>query len=338
LKQVGWSPQGDHQTKETPKTIMTESPQATNAPCSARTGIKGGRGAAHASVAPRTGKATGRELWRAGRLGARRFLDVGPLCTGGSTGSRLSTGPGLLDGLRRQNPAMYYFLNHQPNQPTKPTKPTTLIDYIKLSNQDTLLSQSLTKPLPNGLYFERLPVKLEINNLPESIQLSKVRDTLQSVIQHNPRAQIIALKDGKVHAKTKKRTISLRVNGEAFYHFIIQMNGIVPLMDGRLRTNLYFRINCRPWQCGDCHTIGYHLTCPGKLCANCGANDHQARTCSKRTRYCKNCSKPGHRAKDNHCPKFLIEVAKEIRKHDFPIEVLTDSEMIGALIKQIQLN
>jgi len=213
-----------------------------------------------------------------------------------------------------------------------------LIDYIKLSQPDTLLSQTLSKPPPNWLYFERLPVKLEINNLPESVQIGKVRDTLQSVIQHNSNAHIIAIKDGKTHAKTKKRTVSLRVNGEAFYHFIIQMNGIVPLMDGRLKTNLYFRINCRPWQYGDCHTIGFRLTCPGKLCANCGATDHQARACSKRTEYCKNCTKPGHRAEDNHCPKFLVEVAKEIRKHDFPIEVLTDSEMISALIEQIQLS
>jgi len=213
----------------------------------------------------------------------------------------------------------------------------SLVDFFKVSGQDTPLAQALIKPLPNGLFFERLPVKLEINNVTEAISADKVKNAILLIIQHNPRAKLIQLKDGKVHAKTKKRTISLKVNGEAVYHLIIQMKAIIPIMLGKNRTNLYLRVNCRPWQCGNCHAIGYHPSCPGKLCANCGSGGHQAKECQRKTRFCRTCNKPGHRAKDFHCPRFLNEVAKEIRKHDFPIEILTDQEMIGALLKQIQL-
>jgi len=213
-----------------------------------------------------------------------------------------------------------------------------LVDFIKISGQETLLSQHLIKPLPNGLYFERLPVKLEINNLPDSITIDKVRDSIMSTIQHNSKAKLIQIKDGKTHAKTKKRTISMRVNGEAFLLLIIQMNAIIPLNNGKSRVNLFLRINCRPWQCGNCHAVGHHPSCLGRLCTYCGSNGHQARECERRTKFCRTCGKLGHRAKDNHCPRFLSEVAKEIGKHDFPIEVLADSEMLGALLKQIQLN
>jgi len=136
---------------------------------------------------------------------------------------------------------------------------------------------------------------------------------------------------------TNKRTISLKVNGAAFADIFEKMNGIIPLTDGKTKTTLFISINCRPWQCRFCFAIGHHPTCDGKTCTKCGAKDHQAANCATKTRSCSNCKKPGHSARDSHCPRYLNELAKEIRKFDFPLEFLEENDRIGQLIKQLQL-
>jgi len=140
-----------------------------------------------------------------------------------------------------------------------------------------------------------------------------------------------------VSSQTNKRTISMKVNGPAFWDIFSTMNGIIPYTDGKTKTNLFVRINCRPWQCRACYAIGYHPNCDGKTCTKCGSKEHQASNCSRKTRFCTNCKKPGHSARDTHCPRYLNEFAKEVRKFDLPLEYLEDSDRIGQLIKQLQL-
>lgn len=211
-----------------------------------------------------------------------------------------------------------------------------LIDWIKMTDNSNILKTSLTKPTYENLYFERLPIKVELNNIGTHISLEKVKETIESCLQSDTRSKIIYIKDGKINTFTKKRTISMKINGSAFSQLFINLNAMIPLIDGKLKVTLFPRINCRPWQCGSCFMIGQH-TCPGKSCANCGNTDHTAKDCKKKTKFCKNCNRAGHRARDASCPKYLSEVSKEIRKYDFPLEVLSDSDMCTLLVKQIQL-
>ena len=154
--------------------------------------------------------------------------------------------------------------------------------------------------------------------------------------QLNTNQPNLMIKNGETSPQGK-RTISLKVNSQAFWDIFVTSNGIVPFQDGKIRTNLFFRVNCRPWQCRDCFFIRHHPTCSGKACAKCGNNDHQSNNCPKKTRFCRTCNRPGHSARDSHCPKYLNEVAKEIRKHDLPLEFFEDSDRVNQLVEQIQL-
>jgi len=212
-----------------------------------------------------------------------------------------------------------------------------LMNFIKLSPPTDKLKISLKAPNRDGQYYERLPIKLEINNVPDEIKLDKIKALIESLINDENGAKLVLAKDGKINPKTKKRDISLKVNGAAFKEICGTMNAVLPYNDGKNKSNLFVKINCRPYQCNSCYTIGYHPKCLGKHCARCGSGDHEAKNCNKRTRFCRNCNKTGHRAKDPHCPRYLAEIAKEIRKFDFPIEYLEDSDNALQLAKLIQL-
>jgi len=212
-----------------------------------------------------------------------------------------------------------------------------LVEYANLASSDALIKKQMVPPNPDGTHFTRLPIKLEANNVGPQVKIENVKAIIENTIGRNNNAKLIFIKDGRVNPRNQKRTISIKVNGDAFVTLMVEMNGILPVGTDRARTKLYLRINCRPWQCSYCFALGYHPQCPGRSCANCGSVDHTAKDCPKRTRYCKNCNHSGHRAKDAHCNKYLMELAKEIKKHDFPLEVLNSQDLSSGLIKQLQL-
>jgi len=222
-------------------------------------------------------------------------------------------------------------------QMAKPSDKVALIDFIKLKPDNDLLKTALMPPVSPGLYYERLPIKLEINNVHENISIDRIRATIESILEASNGSKLIMIKDGKIHQVTKKRTVTMKVNGQAFMDICVTMNATIPVGDERAKINLYVRANCRPFRCNDCFVIGYHPKCTGKYCGRCGSNEHLTKTCKRKTKFCKNCHKSGHQARDTHCPKYLQEIAKEIRKFDFPISYLEDHEQISHLTKLLQL-
>jgi len=210
-----------------------------------------------------------------------------------------------------------------------------LVDSIRLSSTHDILKEILLPSNGSGVYFSRLPVKLELSNLNNAIKLDEIKALIESLISSG--GKLLSIKDSRPNTQTGLRTVSFRVNSIVFSDIFGTINGIVPYQDGRVKGNLFFRINCRPWQCRDCFYIGHHEKREGKVCTKCGSLDHQVKACNKKTRFCRNCKRPGHSARDAHCPRYLNEVAKELRKHDLLLEYLEDAEKIGHLFKQIQL-
>jgi len=64
-------------------------------------------------------------------------------------------------------------------------------------------------------------------------------------------AKLVLTQDGKPNPKTKKRDIHLRVNGAAFNEICGTINAILPYNDGRTKSNLSIKVNCRPYQCNN---------------------------------------------------------------------------------------
>ena len=206
-----------------------------------------------------------------------------------------------------------------------------LIDFIKVKPDNDALKMALMPPVSQGIYNERLPIKLDVNNVHELISIDKIKATIESVLEAGNRSRLITIKDGKIHQVTKKRTVIMKVNGQAFMDICVTMNAVIPVGDEKGKMNLYVRANCRLFRCNDCFVIGCHPKCTGKYCGRCGSNEHLTETCKRKTKFCKNYHKPGHQAKDAHCPKYLQEIAREIRKLDFPISYLEDHEQMSHL-------
>ena len=55
------------------------------------------------------------------------------------------------------------------------------------------------------------------------------------------------------------------------------------------------------------------------------------------TKFCTNCKQKGHKAKDTHCRTYLMEISKELRKMDIPLEYLVEQEFREALVRHTQL-
>jgi len=133
-----------------------------------------------------------------------------------------------------------------------------LLDSIKISPEDDILKTALKSPVAPGMYYERKPVKLEIDNVPENNTIDKIKDLIEKIIDKTNGARIINIKDRKPHQPTKRRTISIRANGLAFINICVDMNAVIPYEEVEFRTNLYVKVNRRPYQCNDCFALGFH--------------------------------------------------------------------------------
>lgn len=211
-----------------------------------------------------------------------------------------------------------------------------MIDWIIEHNEE--LRKALMKPNhSDGMYFTRLPVKMEINNVKEQIKFEKISKILSSIIDKQD--SIIGLKEGKMDKRTNSRSITFKADSRAVWKLIVDMDGIIPYydVDNKVKAILPIRINCRPWVCKECHNIGQHASCKGKLCIKCGKDTHTVKDCRAKLRKCISCNRLGHKAKDKQCPSYLKGVAREIRKVDMPLEFLEDPIHVDNLIKTLQL-
>lgn len=202
---------------------------------------------------------------------------------------------------------------------------------------DAKIREAVTKANREGYHFERKPVGVMINNVRCNIKADSIEEAINNIVEKP--GTISDFKEGAPnHNVVKGRNIFFRVNGEAFKQIFKKLDGAIPYLrrESNTRMRLFAKINCKPFQCRDCFIIGQHQ-CPGRICGQCGIKGHDTRDCKAKTRYCSNCKKPGHRARDLNCIYYLDQLAKELRKMDVPIEYLEESEHRFALIKYIQL-
>lgn len=187
-----------------------------------------------------------------------------------------------------------------------------------------------------GEHFKRRPVRIIINNVRPAINADRVIEIIKNCTDFD--SEITEVKNGSPHPVTKTRSIFFKINGHGLRILMDKLDGEIPYSDKNtpVKARLRAKINCKPWQCKECATIGIHQ-CEGKKCRNCANRGHTTKDCHSTTKFCGNCKKRGHRSTDAHCPTYLNEVAKEIRKMDIPIDILEDKHLRTCLAKSIQL-
>lgn len=198
------------------------------------------------------------------------------------------------------------------------------------------ISGNIVPPNEAGEHFKRRPVRIIINNVRSSINTERIMEILKNCLDFD--AEINEVKSGKPHPVTKTRCVLFKINGHGLRILINKLDGEIPYADKNTQTKARLRakINCKPWQCRDCGAIGTHQ-CDGKRCRNCSNKGHTAKECRSATKFCGNCKKRGHKSTELHCPRYLNEVAREIRKMDIPIDMLEDKQSRLSLAQNIQL-
>lgn len=204
-----------------------------------------------------------------------------------------------------------------------------LIEHI---GSNELLKQVMAPPNVLGLHFTRRQAKIEIANVRSNIKLEIIQQMLELAT-----SSFSDLREGKANAITKARSVFFKADALAIRQLFISLGGMLPYTSKatNTRTKLYMRINVKPWQCRDCFRFGQH-DCKGKRCAQCGSSEHYGKDCRSKTKYCDNCKKKGHKAKEPHCPVYLAEINKELRRIDIPLEFFEDKDLRFLITQHLQ--
>lgn len=224
---------------------------------------------------------------------------------------------------------------------------TDFIDHVKklkdtnqTDNPLFKIATLIKKPNYMGHHVTRKEVRLEIVNVKANIQVKELSDRLKKQAEEMEDVVISSIREGKPHGPEGKKikTLMFSVNARGFELIFDQLNGGLICIDKSTytRIKLYPRIVARPWSCRQCHYLGpNHQMCKGKLCANCGNAGHMTRDCKATTRFCPNCRKGGHRSRDTHCPSYMREVIRELKRQDIPLHYFESADLRTKLLRKL---
>lgn len=207
------------------------------------------------------------------------------------------------------------------------------LDWIQLNKNATQVKDAIMPPNDNGEHMQRKSIRIVINNVRRNIKSDIVQQSLKRILVDST-ASLQNFREGKPNAITGTRAILFNTDGEGFKRIFGTLEGVIPYISTaqNIKTRLYPKVSCKPWACNNCFEFGKH-ECKGRTCAKCGTTGHMTKDCQNATKYCNNCKRKGHRAKDPHCTMYIAEVAKELRKICIPIEYFSDKNLRFYLIK-----
>lgn len=177
----------------------------------------------------------------------------------------------------------------------------------------------IKSPNEEGEHYQRLDVKFEITNIPASVKVEQIEEGIKAIIGLS--SVISNFKESK--ERNGLRQIYFRANQQACDDIVWKAGGMLNIGSGKTRIRVYPRILARPFICKECNSIGHH-ECRGKVCSKCGNQSHTSDNCKSKTKSCVNCKSKGHRAREQHCPKYLQAVINEVRKMNIPLSFFED--------------
>lgn len=210
------------------------------------------------------------------------------------------------------------------------------LDHLQTGGDRTLRT-CIVQANEQGQHFVRRMARVEIANVRSNIRADKVKETLMNLVSPIG-ARIEEFREGKAHNITKARSLFFKTTAAGIEVLFGEHDGVIPYCnkDTNTRIKLFAKINAKPWQCRECLALGQHQ-CQGKVCGQCGLKGHESRNCKSKTKNCNNCRRKGHRSKDTHCPTYLNEVAKELRKMDLPLEMFDSKDGRLNIMRLIQV-
>lgn len=205
------------------------------------------------------------------------------------------------------------------------------------TNKTNPLYNMIVKIKEETGHYNKPPVKMEIANIDQNIDERQIEATLKAAI--NTDCYISNLKSGKVHGQKQLKSISFTMDATGIKKLTEKTRWTIPYVDERSmkRTNLFIKINCKPWLCKDCLGIHNKERCPGKICTRCSKKGHNSIECSSPTKYCKNCNEPGHSPKETHCTFYLNQLVKNLTRVDIPSNTWDSNRLLLDTIENIQL-
>jgi len=189
-----------------------------------------------------------------------------------------------------------------------------------------------------SINMSRAPVRCEILGVKRFIKLDIVQKILSQMAQNNTHAKFDNLRESRSAPNSSARTLMFQTNGYGLLALYRHFEAKLLYRDGKIKMDLKVYINCRPYVCRNCFHVGRHPKCTsGKLCSRCGSDKHDENKCQSRFKFCKNCKRPGHRAKDQNCQVYLRAVYAEVRRVDIPLEFLENEEKRAFLVAKIRI-
>lgn len=208
-----------------------------------------------------------------------------------------------------------------------------LIEQIKITHGPSRpLAALIQEPDIYGSHFSRKLTRLEIQNAKANLKIDDILKQLKNF--QEKQATFEEPKEGKL-TQSNTRTLSFKTNGTGFELIFERLEGCITISPSGIK--IWPKINIKPWSCRDCFQTGPNHKCTGKICANCGGNDHSSKDCKSNTRICSNCKAKGHRAKDIQCPKTITYITRELQRSDIPIKFYAEKHLRKALIASLQL-
>lgn len=219
---------------------------------------------------------------------------------------------------------------------SKESRNAFIEEIMKDRNKHATIINAMANAHGDGNFYKRLPVKYEIANVRQTFKGKIIESSIRQSV--GSRAEISDFKEGEPSGPANKRGIYFKTNDIGCFEITWIQDatiGYTHIAMG-IRKKLLARICARPYMCKDCHQIGRHQ-CEGRVCAKCGNKGHMSKECKNKTKYCVNCKRKGHKARDLHCPTYLNETIKELRKMDISLSFYEKEDERYVLIKNLQL-
>jgi len=192
-----------------------------------------------------------------------------------------------------------------------------------------------------GLRMNKIEMPHVNSSLSASQVIAKVRISLEQVKLDHEELVVTPIREGKAHKFNNSRSLMFDCNGMVLRHLIESFGCSLPYLleppggRGLKSFKLRMKLNCRPWKCGLCHSIGRH-ECIGRVCLTCSSTDHKSTSAScNGYSYCINCLRTGHRSSSTNCPILRRTIVRNLINSDIPIELMSDDEMRTRLIEML---